>query len=181
MKVKFFFVYIAAAVAFAAVSLWVFFSRGRSSRAIRTKYRMGGVMLTAWAMLSACSCNGPVQVLCYEPVVTCYDTVAPTDLVTVTALDDSSKVKPTDTVKVSIRNHSYTKYICRITATDLQDALIQSVSFEVSPDAATADFEFTLVATDYRGHAGVTVAGITVAEDGSESESVVGTTYLIII
>lgn len=181
MKVKFLFVYIAAAVAFAAVSLWVFLSRGRNCRAIRAKYRMGGVMLTAWAMFSAFSCNGPAQVSCYEPVVTCYDTVAPSDMVSVTASDGSSRVKPLDTVKVTIGNHSYSRYICRITATDRQDELLQSVSFEVSLDAPQAEFEFTLVDTDYRGHAGVSVAGIVTAEDGSQTEVVVGTTYLNII
>ncbi|MBO4566248.1 MAG: hypothetical protein J5695_03375, partial [Bacteroidales bacterium] len=74
MKIQYLAIYIAAGVAFLAVSLWAFLSNGKSARAIRYKYKLGGLMLTAWAMLSAASCEGPGPVVtCYEPAVTCYD------------------------------------------------------------------------------------------------------------
>ena len=48
MKTKALFVYIVLGIAFAAVSLWVFFSKGKNARAIRTKYKLGGAMIAAW-------------------------------------------------------------------------------------------------------------------------------------
>lgn len=56
-------------IAFAAVSLWVMLSGGRSARATRTKFRLGGIMLSLSAMLSLSSCSGdnPFFVSCYDP------------------------------------------------------------------------------------------------------------------
>ena len=71
MRIKAFFIYIGVGAAFLAASLWVFLSNGKSAKAIRTKYKLGGALLTAWAMLSASVCSGP------GPFVTCYDTAAP--------------------------------------------------------------------------------------------------------
>ena len=45
MKTKAFIVYVALGVAFAAVSLWVFLSKGKNAKAIRTKYKLGGAFL----------------------------------------------------------------------------------------------------------------------------------------
>lgn len=79
MKIKFFAIYIAAGVAFLAASLWVFLSNGKSARALRTKYKMGGLMLTATSMLAASACQCSPVVTCYEPAeppeVMCYDVV----------------------------------------------------------------------------------------------------------
>lgn len=77
MRFKAFFIYIALGAAFLGVSLWVILSGGRNAKAIRTKYKLGGALLTAWAMMSAGTCNGPVPtVSCYDPIppeVMCYD------------------------------------------------------------------------------------------------------------
>ena len=78
MKIKFLTIYAVAGVAFLAVSLWAFLSGGRSAKALRYKYKLGGIMLTAWAMISAVSCEGVIPtVTCYEPAVRCYDPVSP--------------------------------------------------------------------------------------------------------
>ena len=69
MKIKFFAIYIAAGVAFLALSLWVFLSKGKNAKAVRAKYRLGGLMLTAWAMLSATACRCTPTVTCYEPMM----------------------------------------------------------------------------------------------------------------
>ena len=72
MKAKYILIYAGLGTAFLAVSLWVLLSGGRSAKAIRAKYRLGGAMLTVWTMLSASMCgNGP------GPFVTCYDPVMP--------------------------------------------------------------------------------------------------------
>lgn len=86
MRIKAFFLYIGLGAAFLAVSLWVFLSGGKNAKAIRAKYKLGGMMLTTWAMVSASTCTGPGPfVTCYEPAepdppeVMCYDMPAPTN------------------------------------------------------------------------------------------------------
>ena len=69
MKTKYVLIYAGLGVAFLAVSLWVLLSGGRSAKAIRAKYRLGGAMLAAWAMLSAASCDVFGPVTCYDPVM----------------------------------------------------------------------------------------------------------------
>lgn len=68
MKIKFFAIYIAAGVAFLGFSLWVFLSKGKNAKAIRAKYKMGGIMLTASSMLMASACQCSPTVTCYEPM-----------------------------------------------------------------------------------------------------------------
>ena len=70
MKTKYILLYAGLGTAFLAVSLWVLLSGGRSAKAVRTKYRLGGAMLTVWALLSSSNCGGPgPMVTCYEPVM----------------------------------------------------------------------------------------------------------------
>lgn len=72
MKTKYILIYAGLGIAFLAVSLWVLLSGGRSAKAVRAKYRLGGAMLTVWTMLSASMCqNGP------GPFITCYDRAMP--------------------------------------------------------------------------------------------------------
>lgn len=71
MKTKYFLIYVFVGIAFLAVSAWVFFSRGKNAKAIRTKYKLGGIMLMCMAMLSVASCGeilNPGEVMCYDPV-----------------------------------------------------------------------------------------------------------------
>lgn len=79
MKTKYFLIYVFVGVAFLAVSAWVFFSRGKNAKAIRAKYRLGGILLTCWAMLSVASCDGVFnpgdEIMCYDPEPDYYFTV----------------------------------------------------------------------------------------------------------
>ena len=79
MKTKYFLVYVFVGIAFLAVSAWVFFSRGKNAKAVRAKYKLGGIMLTCWAMLSVASCDGVFnpggEIMCYEPEPDYYVTV----------------------------------------------------------------------------------------------------------
>lgn len=59
------FVVAALAVAFVAVSAWVWFSRGRNARAIRTKFKIGGLLLTLTTAVTTQSCKHFVT--CYDP------------------------------------------------------------------------------------------------------------------
>lgn len=183
MKVKFVIIYALAGAAFLAVSLWAFLSNGRSAKAIRYKYKLGGIMLTAWAMLSAASCEGvPPFVTCYEPVVECYDVAAPSNEVYVEVKDyGGNKLKSGDVLTVRIDYPTYHNYRCRITADPSNgDAfVIQTHDFTVTE--SNSSVEITLVATDYKGSAKVTVCGIGMMQDGSEVESVVGTASVTIL
>ena len=71
MKTKYYLIYVFVGIAFLAVSAWVFFSRGKNAKAIRAKYKLGGIMLMCMAMLSVASCGeilNPGEVMCYDPV-----------------------------------------------------------------------------------------------------------------
>lgn len=54
-------------IAFAGASLWVMLSGGRSAKAIRAKFRLGGAILTLVSFTSLASCEN-VMVSCYDPV-----------------------------------------------------------------------------------------------------------------
>ncbi|MBO7307182.1 MAG: hypothetical protein J6U59_04055, partial [Alistipes sp.] len=55
-------------IAFIGASLWVMLSGGRSAKAIRAKFRLGGAILTLVSLTSLASCeNGGFMVSCYDP------------------------------------------------------------------------------------------------------------------
>lgn len=182
MRTKYMIIYLAVGVAFLAVSLWAFLSNGKSARAIRYKYKLGGIMLTAWAMLSAASCTGPGPVVtCYEPAVTCYDAVMENNQVSVEVKEyGGQKLKSGDVLVIRIDYPTFGKFRCRITADpDNGDAfVIQSQDFEFLTGEAV--FEMTLVPTDYKGNTKVTVCGLNITGDGTEEEVPVGTAIVTI-
>ena len=51
--------------AFLAVSLWVWLSNGKSARAVKAKFRLGGALLTLTGMMTVGSCN--LTRTCYDP------------------------------------------------------------------------------------------------------------------
>ena len=57
--------FIVLGVAFVAVSLWYLLSAGRSKRATRLKYRLGGALLSIMAITST-GCGGIIT-SCYDP------------------------------------------------------------------------------------------------------------------
>lgn len=80
MKTKYYLIYAAAGAAFLAVSLWVLLSGGNNPKAVKAKYKLGGVMLLAWSMIATVSCEkGPLpapavekalegeEIMCYDP------------------------------------------------------------------------------------------------------------------
>ena len=68
MKTKYFLLYVIVGIAFLAASVWVYFSRGKSAKAIRAKYKLGGILLMCLSVLSTASCGeilDPGYVTCY--------------------------------------------------------------------------------------------------------------------
>lgn len=103
MKIKFSILYILVGAAFLAASAWVFLSRGRSAKAVRAKFRLGGMLLTITTMLGAASCHGP------GPFVTCYDVVAEVP-VEVTVSGANNTVKAGDVITLTLQRDSFSSY-----------------------------------------------------------------------
>lgn len=176
MKTKAFIVYIALGVAFAAVSLWVLLCRGKNARAIRTKYRLGGAMIAAWAMLSAASCNGPGL------FVTCYDAASPLNMVYITPKDtEDPALNSGDILLIQISDPTYDKFTVRLYTIDDQPQLLQSESFDFadkSQDVAT--FELQIADNGYKGVAILKVFGVA-TENDVETETYIGGDAITII
>ncbi|MBR5905841.1 MAG: hypothetical protein IKZ51_05230 [Bacteroidales bacterium] len=176
MKAKYLVIYILAGAAFLGVSLWVFLSNGKSSKAIRYKYKLGGILLTAWSMLTFASCEGgrPV-VTCYEPAVTCYDVVQEQDLVVVGIKDKSGDLlKCGDAIVIKVEYPSYERYRYRLsTASTSPNApapvVLQENDFEVK--GAPCAFEMLVRDTDYTGTIKLVVYGLYNSESEKEAEA----------
>ena len=187
MKIKFAIVYVLAGVAFLVVSLWLFLSGGKSAKASRFKYRLGGIMLTAWSMLTAVSCiGGPPQVTCYEPEppeVMCYDPVVEEDMVSIIIKDyGGSRLKPGDALLITIVNPSTDRYRMRIHAGDVNAPVLQECNFQAPEEpAGVLEFQAVLAPTDYRGDAFVEFIAVFGSAGGQESESVKGTLTVTIV
>ncbi len=158
MKTKALFVYIVLGVAFAAVSLWVFLSKGKNARAIRTKYKLGGAMIAAWAILSAANCQGP------GPMVTCYEPVPPQNDVLVAAKDQNAQtLKCGDIIQVMVLSPTFREYQITLETDETEPKLLQSETFvreEEDMGSWQAIFEIELAETDYKGSVGIKVYGI---------------------
>ena len=126
MKFKAFFAYIGLGAAFLAVSLWVFLSRGKSAKAIGAKYKLGGLMLTMWALLSASTCNGPgPQVTCYEPAIEeplCYDVAVERNIVIL----ESDVLRRGHEVRLTIQDPIYDTFLLQLQ--DENEKMLQEVT-----------------------------------------------------
>jgi hypothetical protein len=175
MKIKYYLIYVFVGVAFLAVSAWVYFSRGNNAKAIRAKYKLGGIMLMCLAMLSTASCG---EIL--DPgFVTCYDTVVErrTDdiaRVTIKSSDTSFKyneITTGDLFEVDIQNPTFEKYVLRVVLNDKEGTNLQKTALAVTEDAVTPEgVHFTVpLSTDvtYKGEALVQVQGV-VKDDPEE-------------
>lgn len=174
MKAKYFFLYLLLGAAFLAVSLWVFLSGGRSARAVNAKFRLGGLLLSTWAMLTAVSCQGnfPPTVTCYEPMVECYDVYIPENEVSVRVKDsEEMNVKPGDVLVVSIQYRTHVHYYLQIRGGIDGSAPVLQEAYLTFPENLEADgsCEVTLAETEYKGKARIFLSGVTFNEDGSES------------
>ena len=149
MRFKAFFLYIGLGAAFLAVSLWVFLSGGKNAKALRAKYKLGGMMLSAWAMLSAASCAGPGPIVsCYEPAepprneggeeVMCYDVAEEQDIVHLNGTAFSRGQE----VEISIERPSWETYVVQILNNQDKDEVLQEERFPLPADARPNPFSF---------------------------------------
>lgn len=160
MKIKYFLIYVIVGAAFLGVSLWVFLSGGKNARALRAKYRLGGLVLTAWAMLSVSSCScGPLF-----PQVTCYEPVMPENIVRV----QTETMTRGTAMTVTVSEPAYADFRWKIYDKEKTGVLQQgdfkvpdehdyTVSFDIVPDQALAPGDVVLV-----------VEGFYLNDDGKE-------------
>ena len=173
MRTKYFLIYVFVGAAFLAVCAWVYFTRGKNAKAIRAKYKLGGIMLTCMAMLSVASCGeilGPDS-----RFVTCYDVAVegPTEDITYVTIkhNDASynynEISPGDIFNVEVQVPTFDKYVLRVILNDTKGTELQKTKLVVT-DKDNARFEVPL-STDvtYKGEALVQVQGV-VKEDPEE-------------
>ena len=185
MKIKFLLLYILAGAAFIGVSLWVLLSGGKSAKAVNCKYRLGGIMLTAWAMLSAASCEGGPVVTCYEPAappeVMCYDVAMETDVVSVEVKDyGGSRLKSGDVLILTISSPTAKEYKYFIHEGNNKGKVLQEGSVKVQESQSVIKTEITLAPTEYKGDAVIEVVGLFKTDQG-ESSSTVGEASFTIV
>ncbi|MBO7168794.1 MAG: hypothetical protein J6V43_01770 [Rikenellaceae bacterium] len=91
------FVIAGLAVAFAAVSAWVWLSGGKNARAVRTKFKIGGLLLTLTTAVATQSCT---NTSCYDPAPAPY-----CDL-----YDEDMKFANGDTLRIYTLYYDYKYY-----------------------------------------------------------------------
>ena len=132
--------FIGLGAAFLAVSLWVWLSNGKSARAVKAKFRLGGALLTLTGMMAVGSCN---------TLNTCYDP-APVNMVYIER-GETQDVKNGDhiTVKVSY----FSAYGIKVTiAKDAENSeVLQSEIYKITE--SSADVIHTIDVADYVGEA----------------------------
>ena len=128
-------------IAFAGASLWVMLSGGRSAKAIRAKFRLGGAILTLVSLTSLASCEN-VMVSCYDPVAPPHNTLT-TEAGTGAVYGNGDKI--------SI--YCDFAFADSVTFTLLSDKeeVLQSETMTLEPGEACVDI--TLNVGDYRGKA----------------------------
>lgn len=118
---------IALGVAFVGASLWLILSGGRSRRATRLKYRLGGAILSLVALTST-ACDGPgPMVSCYDPAPPSFDVESMQDLNYVTA----TEVHNGDGLWFTYQMYSENYKTLRFVITDMDGNELQAESYEL--------------------------------------------------
>ena len=141
--------FIALGAAFLAVSLWFALSGGRSARATRLKYRLGGALLSLMALTST-ACEGFM--------VSCYDPAPPPTNQCLTNLN-YQEVRNGESIKFIFHcdfEDELTVTIYTSEKGNLQEELgevLQSEKMTLTPEVS--DYELTVDVGDYTGIARV--------------------------
>ena len=167
MKTKYFLIYIGIGVAFLAASLWVLLSGGKNAKAIRAKYKLGGALLTTWALLSAASCG--LRIGGGDPQVLCYDVAMMVNEVSVSDTKDGDCVYADgDVMAVEIDNPVNPKYTWEITDPEAK-TLIQKGEIKLPEDLqGPFRFDITIHPGTYKGAARFSVSAVYFNSEGQE-------------
>ena len=152
MKIKYSIILCGLAVAFAAVSLWVILSGGRNSKALKTKFRLGGLILTVSSMIACSEGAGPMQ-------VSCYDVQAP-EYVIVDIPGESKTVKVGGEIDVTIQNSGCESFSFKMLVNAGKDVLQEGFLGKTE-----GTYKVKVAETEYRGEVLIEVYG---SKDGNE-------------
>lgn len=174
MKAKYLFLYMLAGTAFLAVSLWVYLSGGKSARAVNAKYRLGGILLTAWYVLSMVSCDVPGLpptdgtdeglIMCYDPVPDNYVSLSIVHKNT-SAFYQYSQISPGDNVVVQFYNPQFKDYVLVVKADDEEKTVLQQSEISIL-DSGKLIYNIPLSdEITYKGQAVIWVEGVADAQN----------------
>ena len=164
MKTKYFLIYGFVGIAFLAVSAWVFLTRGKNAKAIRAKYKLGGILLMCLAMLSVASCGeilDPGEVTCYDPFVEPMDNSVTMYIQHQDPASHASDIKPGETMLVEILMPTHKRFVLRIMLDDDAGTVLQRNVLVVDDGADIGYFKIPL-STDvtYKGDAYFQIHGV---------------------
>ena len=155
MKTKYVLIYVFVGIAFLAVSAWVYFTHGKSAKAIKAKYRLGSILLMCTASLTATSCF-----MCYAPIM-------PESVVEITQRPESDapetyeiEIRPGECFSLLFNEAFCDKYLLTIIADDAQYTELQREVLVVN-DSQKCTFDITLSPEiTYKGSADLRVQAI---------------------
>ncbi len=164
MKTKFFFIYVFVGIAFLGACLWVFLTGGKNAKAVNAKYRLGGIVLTAWAVMSVVSCDlpnivggegGNGMVMCYDPVQPDYPIIS---IKAVNSQQKMDEMTPGDTIRIEIEGSSRDKYLLEVRTGATYDGTGDLLQREELVKEKQAVFEVVLSKEiEYKGPATILV------------------------
>lgn len=148
-------------VAFLAVSLWVWLSAGRSAKAVRAKFRLGGALLTLTGMMALGGCH---TTSCYEPMIDCYDP-APINEIWINDYNAQKPLEVAEGDEIVIEAYSVTFPQLVVTIHDAGSLVLQEQFYEVGTDFQN-NLRLVVDVAGYVGEADLVVSGV--AESGDE-------------
>ena len=122
--------FIVLGIAFLVVSLLVWFSNGKNAKAIKAKYKLGGMILSL-SFFASTGC---------EPVITCYDPI-PQDYVYAEKLYTDSIFKG-DSVLISIQAKTFSNY--SYTLSDSTATKVLQEGILAAHKNSNSEFTFTI-------------------------------------
>ena len=149
MRAKYLIMFAGIGAAFIGISLWVFLSKGRNARAIRAKYKLGGALLTIWAMFSAATCGPRIRGV-VEPL--CYDMPMPVNEVSF-GVKENGSFADGDVLKININNAVCSKYSWKITDKDREKVLQKGEFLQLEDTYRDLETEITVKTGGYSGKA----------------------------
>lgn len=136
------FIIVGLAVAFAAVSAWVWLSGGKNARAVRTKFKIGGLLLTLTTAVATQSCRY-FATSCYDPGPTPMDPECE-------LYDEDMKLANGDTLRLYASGYNSPYYSFEIIDKD-NNSLQKGMLYSIEP--------LIVAVGDYAGPAKVNVYG----------------------
>lgn len=151
------FLLIGLGTAFLAVSLWVWLSNGKSARAVKAKFRLGGALLTLTGMMTVGSCN---------IITSCYDPGPPT--MVYIERGETQDVKNGDQINIKVNYFSAYGIMVSIEKGAEDWGVLQRETYKITD--ANADVIHTINVGNHIGEAHLRVYVMTSENDGYECD-----------